>query len=680
MRFDLETLPFPIDVSALTATSDPAFCSTCANLHTVSAFAMVPCTAVMMNLSRSVKKVDKARQLLSGIESQSISSTEKLVSWELQISLADLKNSSAAGCITCLLLREVLTNVPNGHIDWDDPALYIVVIFCDKTVLRISVARDRDHYETDTWGFDMSYKLLHDEPDMDDYQVYTLPNSPCPWPTLGCLMNVEEPKSSIPTKKSKTGYMIARENHPICIDAEKSTYQPYLPEKVISLGPESNMDIRLIEAYGLPHEPYFVLHDQQERRSFSGLSECQNLEDDSVEVPYDLLPRVFQDAILVCRKLSIKYLWINALCENQDDDDDWEIAREKKAMVYTNAELVLMSTGLVDGNEGFLCPRKSPTIISGTWPDGRPFEIYARPWLFHDPDMMDWPKEKSPQHASRAESFQERLLPRRRLWFSEGEAIFDCLTSTSCECGGFLDSDEDPCLPLRRILKTGAKYITETDESWIYHENWRDLVAKLSQLKTRNSPCDLASVSHLASRWANGYTGRYLAGLWEHDLVNYLRWYPIDEELPDGDHEGCQVPSFLGPSWSWTAVSRKIKWGSATFRNTKSFVTIDFNRTECDVNSVNPLGRRFQATYSSQERYSKLQLGIRSDCSRTELTNMWAFDHKKPPKTTPLCLSTCFVFASVPRAIQSIASTMIVLPYLSLQLQTTWRDNIEKCK
>lgn len=176
MRFDLETLPFPADASVLRARSDPVFCPTCANLHTVSAFAMVPCTAVTINLSRSVEKVDRARQLLSGIESQFISSTEKLVSWELQISLADLKNSAAAGCITCLLLKEVLTNVPNGYLNWDDPALYIVVIFCDKTVLRISVVRDRYPYETDTWEFGMAYKILYNEPDMDEYQVYTLPS------------------------------------------------------------------------------------------------------------------------------------------------------------------------------------------------------------------------------------------------------------------------------------------------------------------------------------------------------------------------------------------------------------------------------------------------------------------------------------------------------------------------
>ncbi|CAG9990928.1 unnamed protein product [Clonostachys byssicola] len=610
MRFDLKTLPYPADASDLTAASDPAFCYTCVNLHPVSASAMSASTVVVMDMQDTTKKVDRARQLLSGFESQSISPTETLRAWELQIRLADLKDSCLAGCITCLLLKEVLIKVPNGHFDWDDPALYIAVIFCDKTVLRISVARDRDHYEEYSWDFGMPHRMLHNEPHMEEYQVYTLPTSPCPWPTLGCLMNVEEPRwrmrrklrglaahiSSDPTspdfiEKVQNWINSCKENHPICINAEKSTYQPHLPEKIISLGPESNMDIQLIEAYDLPQEPYIVLHDQQEETNFSSLFECQGPEDDFVEVPYNALPRAFQDAILVCRKLGVKYLWINDLCKI-DDDEDWEIKTEKKAMVYNNAELVLMLTGLVDGNDGFLCPRRPPTIISGTWPDGRPFEIYARPHEpLHDPDTMEWLKGKPSQHASRAESFRQQLLPRRRLWFTKGEAIFDCLTSTSCECGSFLDSEKDLYLPLRRILKPGAKHIIKTDDSRIYHEQWRNLVVKLSQLETRDSPCDLASISHLASRWANGYTGRYLAGLWEHDLVNHLRWYQSHEKIPDEEPEVCQAPSYLGPSWSWTAVSgKKITWGDATFRGTESFVTIDLSRTECDVSSVSPFG------------------------------------------------------------------------------------------
>lgn len=132
--------------------------------------------AVVMNIADTTKKVDRARQLLYGFESQPISSTDKLRSWEIQIRLADLKDSSSAGCITCLLLKEVLTKVPNGHFDWDDPALYIEVIFCDKTVLRFSIVRDWDHYEEYAWDFGLPRRDLYRERDIEEYQVYTLPS------------------------------------------------------------------------------------------------------------------------------------------------------------------------------------------------------------------------------------------------------------------------------------------------------------------------------------------------------------------------------------------------------------------------------------------------------------------------------------------------------------------------
>ena len=36
------------------------------------------------------------------------------------------------------------------------------------------------------------------------------------------------------------------------------------------------------------------------------------------------MPSVFQDAISVCQKLSIRYIWIDALCIVQDDKIEWE--------------------------------------------------------------------------------------------------------------------------------------------------------------------------------------------------------------------------------------------------------------------------------------------------------------------------------------------------------------------
>lgn len=41
-----------------------------------------------------------------------------------------------------------------------------------------------------------------------------------------------------------------------------------------------------------------------------------------ISIKLENLPWTFQDAIQVCRQLAIRYLWIDALCIIQDNDDD----------------------------------------------------------------------------------------------------------------------------------------------------------------------------------------------------------------------------------------------------------------------------------------------------------------------------------------------------------------------
>jgi hypothetical protein len=40
-------------------------------------------------------------------------------------------------------------------------------------------------------------------------------------------------------------------------------------------------------------------------------------------VPFESLPRTFQEAIIFTRKLGVQYLWIDSLCIIQDDEEDW---------------------------------------------------------------------------------------------------------------------------------------------------------------------------------------------------------------------------------------------------------------------------------------------------------------------------------------------------------------------
>ena len=45
------------------------------------------------------------------------------------------------------------------------------------------------------------------------------------------------------------------------------------------------------------------------------------------------LPKTFQDAITVTRKLGFQYLWIDSLCILQDVLEDWEIEASKMASI-----------------------------------------------------------------------------------------------------------------------------------------------------------------------------------------------------------------------------------------------------------------------------------------------------------------------------------------------------------
>jgi hypothetical protein len=52
------------------------------------------------------------------------------------------------------------------------------------------------------------------------------------------------------------------------------------------------------------------------------------------------LPKCFREAVQLCQKLKIRYLWIDALCIIQDDPVDWDREASRMAAVYENAELI----------------------------------------------------------------------------------------------------------------------------------------------------------------------------------------------------------------------------------------------------------------------------------------------------------------------------------------------------
>ena len=161
-----------------------------------------------------------------------------------------------------------------------------------------------------------------------------------------------------------------------------------------------------------------------------------NLKDMQREIPLIMLPQNFQDAILTVRKLQLRYLWIDALCIIQDDPVDW--AREAARMndVYGSAYLTISATSAVSSTDGFL--KRSPDMMSsipyykdvGAESAGVFFLAYMRT----GGDQGSWLSTiETARWNSRGWTFQERLLSKRLLHFTEKKVFWECRATDASE-------------------------------------------------------------------------------------------------------------------------------------------------------------------------------------------------------------------------------------------------------
>ena len=73
----------------------------------------------------------------------------------------------------------------------------------------------------------------------------------------------------------------------------------------------------------------------------------------------DAMPLVLRDAIFLARKLSIQYLWVDALCILQDKEDssDWDEQCKDVTSIYSNAYVTISAASSTSCTEGFLVQR-----------------------------------------------------------------------------------------------------------------------------------------------------------------------------------------------------------------------------------------------------------------------------------------------------------------------------------
>lgn len=269
----------------------------------------------------------------------------------------------------------------------------------------------------------------------------------------------------------------------------------------------------------------------------------ENIASKKISIELENLPRTLQDAIQICRQLAIRYLWIDALCIIQNNDDDKAGELSQMALIYNRATLVVSASRAESVYDGFLADIKV-----------YPAEAIMLPARFSttcegEIGIIKVSTENSGLEPinKRGWTYQEISLASRALIYTNQGIIW--------QCNAVWD----------RLVYDGIQMNSHPSEDMVvaYKEfragpfqaiEW-DQAVRIYTLRSLTCPDDrLEALAGLATVAAEMWNSRYYAGLWEYDMARQLGWR-VDNSALFYDWKWLKPQD---PSWSWASVDAPV--------------------------------------------------------------------------------------------------------------------------
>jgi hypothetical protein len=282
---------------------------------------------------------------------------------------------------------------------------------------------------------------------------------------------VPDPDSDACFIQLRSWLSICQKEHSLCQAHEKSRFE--LPKRLINI--RAPKCIRLCETSSLsaPDISYATLsHCWGDPSSYSPcVIQTHSLDEHLTCILWDKIPKTFRDAIIVTRRLGLKFLWIDSLCIIQDDLDNWAEESAKMSRIYANAVLTIAASAAENATQGFLGLRHSQEEIIKLSPENMT-PIHIRKDLHSNvPVTFSYTKILL---NTRGWVFQERLLSRRILYFEREETICECRSAHTCECG----SDLPPLSSQPASLRTAYSFLYENANTEERYAWWRNVIVE----------------------------------------------------------------------------------------------------------------------------------------------------------------------------------------------------------
>lgn len=373
-----------------------------------------------------------------------------------------------------------------------------------------------------------------------------------------------------------------------CLQHDKGCRQPrsgisgFVPRRLLDVNPsEGPSKIRLIET--------------KEPITYVSLSYCwgndlsavfkttkSNIRSLYGEIQQSMLPRTTQDAITVCRRLEIQYLWVDSICIIQDDSDDWLQQSAQMLNIYQSSIFTIAVEEPDSCKSGFLGKQRyGDPGFQIRCCIGVPGELGNSDELFMR-RQRDTMTEDKCSLDKRGWCLQESIIPNRRLIFSGNEMVWECVQRAICECG-HRESDHPRYASLKTGLRKGYRppgvrgdYWGEPRDidglypetsSFNYSNQWRGMVEDYSSRLLTMDTDKLAGISGLAKSFLTiiqrsvKLSDEYIAGLWRKHLVTGLSWN-VNRELLEqtGRRQHRRLSHYSAPSWSWASIDGPVEF------------------------------------------------------------------------------------------------------------------------
>lgn len=295
-------------------------------------------------------------------------------------------------------------------------------------------------------------------------------------------------------------------------------------------------------------------------------------------IAWSEIPRTFQDAMVLCWRLGLQYIWIDSLCIIQGDEEDWRKEAAAMASIYSNSSITIAATSSANCLQGLY--RTDPARdqvheLNVLLSDHRPARVLAHA----DSPRIDWMGRSQDRVApyagpkmpllERAWFFQEWHLSPRLLHFADGEIVWQCKCGSLSQWEAF-EGHPFPC-PAAKQVENAMSMEDDPPPKLMAEKFWFDAVEAFSALKlTFHEKDALAAISGVAKKTEQFVRGdTYVAGIWLDSLLMGLCWITRRPLGPGRSKE------WAAPSWSWASINGPVSY--KTIRPTTDDTPVDIS-------------------------------------------------------------------------------------------------------